>query len=187
MSDYSVDDQQTLLKTARDVIQYTLDQDGQMPVDPEEYSENLRTVRASFVTLELNGQLRGCIGTLVAYQPLIKDVAHNAYAAAFADPRFSQVTDEEVSQLSIHISVLSVPEPMSFSSEADLLQQLRPGVDGLILTDGVHRSTFLPIVWEQIPDPAQFLAHLKAKAGLASNYWSDSIRFERYTAELIGT
>ena len=166
MSDYSAAERQILLKTARDAIQYTLDQDGPMHVDPEEYPENLRTARASFVTLELNGQLRGCIGSLVAHQPLIQDVAHNAYAAAFADPRFPQVTDEEAPQLSIHISVLSVPEPMSFSSEADLLQQLRPGVDGLILTDGVYRSTFLPIVWEQIPDPAQFLAHLKAKAGL---------------------
>ena len=139
--------------------------------------------RATFVTLNKFGELRGCIGHLEAIQPLIADVAENAFNAAFRDPRFQPVTASEFGDLEVHISVLSPPEPMVFTSEADLLRQIRPGIDGLILEDGAYRGTFLPSVWEQLPDPAQFLAHLKMKAGLPPNYWSDTLKVSRYTTE----
>lgn len=140
---------------------------------------------ASFVTLNLNGELRGCIGSLQAHRPLAEDVVENAFNAAFKDPRFPPVTTRELAQLEIHISVLSPTEPVTCSSEDDLLRQLRPGIDGLVLTSGHHRGTFLPQVWESLPDPAEFLSHLKRKAGLPAFFWSPSIKVERYTVESI--
>ena len=149
------------------------------------FSPALRQKRATFVTLHVSGELHGCIGTLQAEQPLIVDVAKNAYAAAFRDPRFAAITRSEFQHLDIHISVLNPPEPVQCTSEDDLLRQLRPGVDGLTLIERRQRGTFLPAVWETLPDPREFLRHLKQKAGLPPDYWSDSIRFERYTAESI--
>jgi AmmeMemoRadiSam system protein A len=137
------------------------------------------------VTLHLGKQLRGCIGSLQGYQPLIVDVAMNAFNAAFRDPRFLPMTESELPKISLDISVLSKSQPMHFSSEADLLSQLRPGIDGLIISDHGHRGTFLPSVWEQLPDPATFLSHLKTKAGLPTNYWSNTLTVQRYTTELI--
>ena len=115
-----------------------------------------------------------------AYQPLIKDVAEHAYAAAFNDPRFSSVTAAEAPQLELHISILTPSEAIDFSSESDLLSQIQPGIDGLILESGYHRGTFLPAVWESLPEPEQFLRHLKQKAGLPASYWSDDIKVSRY-------
>jgi len=143
----------------------------------------LQEERASFVTLTIDGNLRGCIGMLEACRPLVEDVAENACAAAFADPRFEPLSEREFRQIDIHISVLSPPEEMEFNSEADLLAQLRPGVDGLILQDGGRRGTFLPSVWEELPDADLFLMHLKMKAGLPTTHWSDTLRVFRYTAE----
>jgi AmmeMemoRadiSam system protein A len=137
--------------------------------------------RASFVTLNQSGNLRGCIGTLEAHQPLILDVSYNAYSAAFRDPRFPRITSSELPQLAIHISVLTPAIPMTFKSEADLIEQLQPGVDGLILTRGFQRGTFLPSVWESLPDARQFLQQLKRKAGLPVDFWSDDIQIERYS------
>ena len=114
---------------------------------------------------------------------LAKDVAENAVAAAFHDPRFEPLSIEEAEKLEIHISVLSPPEELNFSSEADLLEQIRPGVDGLILQAGGRRGTFLPSVWEELPEKEMFLMYLKMKAGLPTDYWSDSLRVFRYTAE----
>lgn len=141
--------------------------------------------RASFVTLHSDHRLRGCIGSLDATRSLIDDVAHNAYAAAFEDPRFAPLSGAEFERLSIHLSVLSTPEPICFSSERELLSQLRPRVDGLVLEAGFRRGTFLPSVWEQLPEPVEFLRHLKLKAGLAENYWSPDISVKRYTVEAI--
>ncbi|HEY5790998.1 MAG TPA: AmmeMemoRadiSam system protein A [Gammaproteobacteria bacterium] len=143
----------------------------------------LREPRAVFVTLQRGGQLRGCIGSLQAHRPLANDVAANAFAAAFRDPRFPPLGAGEYPQLELHLSVLSPATPLAFASEAALLAQLRPGVDGLILSDGGRRGTFLPSVWEQLPEPAQFLAHLKRKAGLPESYWSETLQVERYTTE----
>lgn len=141
----------------------------------------LHATAATFVTLMLHGVLRGCIGTLDAFQPLIADTAENAHGAAFRDPRFPVVTAHELERLDIHISILGQAEAVAFTSEQDLIAQLRPGIDGLILTEKGRRGTFLPTVWESVPDPMQFLGHLKVKAGLPPDYWSDSIQVARYT------
>jgi AmmeMemoRadiSam system protein A len=176
-----------LLGTARASIEFGLAHGRPLNVHPAEYPEPLKALLASFVTLHEGGQLRGCIGHLEAYQPLIVDVAENAYAAAFRDPRFPPLEARELPALQIHVSVLSEPAPLNFTSEADLVAQLRPGVDGLILQDGRHRGTFLPSVWESLADPGDFLTHLKIKAGLAPNHWSDTLQVARYTTESFGS
>jgi hypothetical protein len=174
-----------LLALARDSIRHGLAHGRPAPVDLAGLPGALKARRASFATLEKDGQLRGCIGSLEAFRPLAEDVAHNAYAAAFQDPRFPPLDESELDGLEIHLSLLTAPEPMRFTSEADLLAQLRPGVDGLILAEGGRRGTFLPSVWAQLPAPAQFLAHLKLKAGLPKDYWSDSLKIYRYEAEMV--
>jgi len=143
----------------------------------------LSAPRASFVTLEHEGRLRGCIGSLVPHQPLAVDVAQNAYRAAFKDPRFEPLTLDEYEDIDLSISILSVPVPMKFASEADLISKLRPGVDGLILEDGNNRGTFLPQVWQHYPEAPVFLQHLKTKAGFDPQYWADNLRVWRYTTE----
>ncbi len=176
----------TLLAVARDSIAQGLERGSPLAVDPADYPEALRAQRAAFVTLHLAGDLRGCIGHLEAVAPLVRDVAENAYAAAFRDPRFPPVSPPEFGMLALHISVLTPPEPMTFSSEADLLAQIRPGVDGLILTDGRARGTFLPSVWESLPRPRDFLTQLKRKAGLPVDHWSDRVQVSRYETESFG-
>ncbi len=182
---YSDEEKKMLLKIAHEAILFGLEKNAEMQLNTAEYSNNLQEEKASFVTLHLDHQLKGCIGSLQAHQPLAEDVAHNAYAAAFLDPRFSPVTSAEFPKLSFHISVLNKPEPMSFTSEEDLVRQLRPGIDGLILTDEFYKGTFLPSVWEELSDAALFIKHLKQKAGLSPDYWSDTIQVERYTVESI--
>lgn len=180
---YSAADKQTLLDIARDSISYGLDHHCALPIVTEDYPPQLKILRATFVTLKIAGDLRGCIGTLQASRPLVEDVANNAYAAAFRDPRFAALEAHEFAQLQYHISILNPTEPLHINSEAELLTQLRPGVDGLVLEDKQHRSTFLPAVWESLPTPQQFVQHLKLKAGLPASYWSETIRFKRYTVE----
>ena len=176
-------DRTTLLEIARHSIEYGLQYGQAAPVTVTDYSPALQESKASFVTLMLHAQLRGCIGTLQAYRPLVEDVSNNAFAAAFHDPRFPRLSAEEFPSLHYHISILSTPEAMQFKDEDDLLTQLQPGVDGLVLEDGYHRGTFLPQVWDSLPDPRQFLNHLKQKAGLPPDYWSKTIEVERYTVE----
>jgi len=180
---YSEQDRQLLLELAADSIRSGLDEGRALTVRPESYPERLRETRATFVTLNRSGELRGCIGHLEAIQPLVADVAENAWAAAFRDPRFQPLKPHELAGLEIHISVLTPPRPMAFESEQDLLRQIRPGVDGLILEDGAFKGTFLPSVWESITDPGEFLMHLKRKAGLPFNHWSESVKVFRYEAE----
>ena len=143
----------------------------------------LRSVAASFVTLTRGGRLRGCIGSLEAHRSLAEDIAANAARAGFEDPRFRPVAEEELRDADIEIAVLSRPAPLVFEDEADLLAQLRPGRDGLIIRDGGRRATFLPKVWEALPAPAAFLAALKAKAGLEHDHWSGELKAWRYVAE----
>ena len=181
---YTPAQKQQLLDLARTAIQKRL-QGESFTVPTWDYPASLRVPRASFVTLHVDAQLHGCIGTLEARRPLVEDVAHNARAAAFEDPRFPALTAPEFERLHIHISVLGVPEPMQFESEEGLLRQLRPHVDGLILEEGPHRGTFLPSVWEQLPEAREFLRSLKRKAGLPADYWSERIRVQRYTVESI--
>jgi AmmeMemoRadiSam system protein A len=172
-----------LTALARASIEYGLRSGKPLPVQSDDYPESMRNPGAAFVTLKRDGELRGCIGSITAARPLVEDVAHNAFAAAFQDPRFPPLQDVEFPDLEIHISVLTPARPMEFTSETDLLRQLRPGVDGLILGDGYRRGTFLPSVWESLPDPRDFLANLKLKAGLPRDYWSDSIEVQRYETE----
>ncbi len=136
---------------------------------------------ATFVTLTQNGVLRGCIGSLQAHRPLGQDVRHNAVAAAFSDPRFEPLGRHELVMTECEVSLLSAAETMEFRDEPDALSQLRPGVDGVIFEFGHHRSTFLPQVWEQLPETRHFMAHLKRKAGLPDNFWAQEVRLSRYT------
>jgi AmmeMemoRadiSam system protein A len=178
---YSTEEQASLLRVALASIDAGLETGSPLKVNPESYPSALSAQGASFVTLTRHGDLRGCIGSLVPVSSLVEDVAHNAFAAAFRDPRFPMLSAAELQDLEIEISVLGPTEPVEFSTEAELLDKLRPGIDGLVLQDGRHRGTFLPLVWESLPNPADFLVHLKQKAGLPGNYWSDSLEIERYT------
>lgn len=169
----------TLLTMARNAITAHFGLPQSLAADCPELHE----IGATFVTLSQHGNLRGCIGSLEAWRPLAKDVQENALAAAFRDPRFKPLSAEELPLTRVEVSLLTPAEPMSFTSEADALAQLHPNVDGVIFTAGHHRSTFLPQVWEQLPDPAVFMAHLKQKAGLPASYWGPDVGLERYTVK----
>jgi AmmeMemoRadiSam system protein A len=143
----------------------------------------LRAPGATFVTLRLEGALRGCIGSIEPRRPLGDDVAHNAHAAAYRDFRFDPVTPAEMPRLGIEVSVLSPREPLAAASEAELIAHVRPGVDGLYLEYRGMSSTFLPQVWESLADPRDFLAELKRKAGLPPTFWDPEMRLSRYTVE----
>jgi AmmeMemoRadiSam system protein A len=177
---------QALLAVARRSIEHGLDHGRPLDVAPTDYGPELRATRASFVTLQIRGMLRGCIGHLEAARPLVVDVAGNAFAAAFRDPRFTPLRREEWPEVELQVSILSAPKPIRFADEAELLAQLRPGEDGLILQEGRHRGTFLPSVWDSLPAPREFLSHLKQKAGLPADHWSDRIEVFRYRTESFG-
>jgi AmmeMemoRadiSam system protein A len=165
-----------LLKLARAAIAREF---GQLSPPAADLSE-LHEPGATFVTLTQGGQLRGCIGSLQAWRPLLEDVQDNARNAAFRDPRFPPLAAEELPATRVEVSLLTAPQPMHFAGEADALGQLRPNVDGVIFSAAGRRSTFLPQVWEQLPDPAVFMAHLKQKAGLPAAYWGPDVILERY-------
>ncbi len=175
-----------MLELARESIRYGLKHHEEMPVIESEYAPALRELRATFVTLRLRGKLQGCIGMLKASRPLARDVAHNAYAAAFEDPRGVSLTENDVEALDIHISILTPPESLNIASEEELLRVIRPGIDGLILEDGHHRGTLLPSVWENLPEPRAFVRHVKVKAGLPEEYWSAGMKASRYQTESFG-
>jgi AmmeMemoRadiSam system protein B/AmmeMemoRadiSam system protein A len=168
---------ETLLKLARSEIASKLGQ----AVTPPAQAGWLQEPGASFVTLTRQGELRGCIGTLEAHRPLGVDVRENAVAAAFRDPRFMPLTRAEFDDIRVEVSLLSPAEALAVASEEHALATLRPGIDGVVFEYGHYRSTFLPQVWEQLPEPAEFLAHLKRKAGLSMDFWSESVRLSRYT------
>ncbi|WP_369157677.1 AmmeMemoRadiSam system protein A [Candidatus Thiodiazotropha sp. LNASS1] len=182
-SQFSAEERTTLLEVAVHSIKHGLEQGVPLPVAANDYPAGLREIRACFVTLLLGGDLRGCIGHLEAHLSIVEDVAENAYAAAFRDPRFPPLTSHDRNNLEIHISVLTPAEVIDFESEQELVSKIRPSVDGLILLDGHHRGTFLPSVWESIPDTRNFLSHLKQKAGLPANYWSSTLEVYRYETE----
>jgi AmmeMemoRadiSam system protein A len=161
-----------LLKLARQAITARLTGEASdLPEIQQIPFEHLRQPGASFVTLTVGGELRGCIGALEPYQPLAQDVYEHALAAAFSDYRFLPVTLEEIKGLEIEISRLSRPEILDYQSPAELLEKLRPGIDGVTIRDGRRRATFLPQVWEKLPDGGEFLAHLCAKMGMAPDLW----------------
>ena len=181
----SPEESEVLLDVADASIESGLTSGKVLEVDPNDHSSGLQALRASFVTLRIQGDLRGCMGTLTAARPLVVDVSCNSYSSAFSDPRFAPLTRPEFEQLDIHISLLSPSSPIDFTSEDDLLSQVRPGIDGLIMYEGSKRGTLLPSVWEGIPDAREFLRLLKRKAGLSDDYWSETLRVERYTTESI--
>ena len=183
INELSLHQQQKLLRIARESIRYELQHRHAMRVDVSVYDELLQQQGSSFVTLNKNGALRGCIGTLQPYQALVSDVVEHARAAAFSDPRFPPLEFDEFADIVISVSVLGKPDAISFSDEEDLIAQLRPAKDGLILEVGANRGTFLPSVWESLPQPRQFLQQLKRKAGLAPDYWSSSLKISRYTSQ----
>ncbi len=171
-----------LLDLAAKSILHGLDSGRPFGPTEDDFPAALWRPGASFVTIKKGGRLRGCIGSLAAQRPLAVDVAENAFACAFRDPRFAPLENNEWDEVSLSVSILSPSQPMTFKSEADLLDQLRPGVDGLIIEDGRHRALFLPAVWESLPKKKDFLAHLKAKAGLAVDHWSDTFTARRFVA-----
>lgn len=168
---------QILLPIARAAIARELGRPGTAAED----AEWLREPGATFVTLKQRDQLRGCIGSLEARRPLIEDVKSNAVAAAFRDPRFPPLSTSELDSTRIEVSLLSAQEPIAFEDEAHALAQLRPGIDGVVFEYGYHHSTFLPQVWEDLSDPADFMAHLKHKAGLPPDFWEAGVKLARYT------
>lgn len=168
---------QTLLPIARASIARTLGHDH----PANETAPWLCEPGACFVTLTQQGELRGCLGSLEARRPLLADIKANAVAAAFQDPRFAPLADHELTHTEIEVSLLSTMRALTFASEAEALAQLRPGIDGVVLEFGARRSTFLPQVWEQVPDAETFMAHLKRKAGLSVSFWHQEVRLQCYT------
>ncbi len=176
-------DRKTLLDAAVASIRYGIEHGKEPPVTLKNVSRTLVAIRGTFVTLTLDGRLRGCIGSPQAHRPLVNDVVSNAWRAAFADRRFQPLTAAELDRLEVEISILSHQRPISFDSEKALLAALRPDRDGLVIADGDKRALFLPTVWEQLPQPEQFLLYLKRKAGLADDHWSAGFKATRFTTE----
>lgn len=166
----------TLLSIARHAIDRHFGPCPPFAVQGPDYT----TPGATFVTLTLNDRLRGCIGSLEAHRPLADDVAANAVAAAFQDPRFSPLSPAEWRTTKLEVSLLEPAVAMTFEDETDAIAQLRPGQDGLILTWRSRRSTFLPQVWDTLPDPRAFMRQLKLKAGLPADFWDDTMTLARY-------
>jgi AmmeMemoRadiSam system protein A len=173
-----------LLRLARNSIDYGLDHDKPVPVDLDGLPVDLIQPAATFTTLRLDEKLRGCCGTLEAAHPLATDVARSAFQAAFRDLRFQPLARDEFGRIRLEVSVLSPLEVITVTDEADLLNRLAPGTDGLVIVEGARRATFLPKVWESLPDPSQFLAALKIKCGLPEDYWSERLEFFRYRTSL---
>ena len=167
----SDDEKLILLRLARQTIELAANGQSIPTCDLQAYTPTLREDGASFVTLTEFGNLRGCIGALEAYQPLVQDVCEHAAAAALDDYRFPQVRPDEVRNLEIEISRLTAPKPLAYQDGADLLEKLIPGKDGVILKDGIRRATFLPQVWEKIPSKESFLAQLCMKMGAPADLW----------------
>ncbi len=169
------------------VMEHAGRQNGSPPLDDAVLAQNpwLTARTATFVTLRRGNELRGCMGTVEARQPLLADLRHNASAAALHDPRFQPVGPDELTTIEVEVSLLSALEPLSYRNEAEAIAQLRPGEDGVLFEFRDHRSTFLPQVWESLPDPLDFLARLKQKAGLKPNFWHPEIRLYRYTVSKI--
>jgi len=180
---YSTAERAALLGVALASIKSGLQTGRALQPDTGNYPSTLTETRASFVTLNHDNTLRGCIGSLEPRTSLVSSVAGNAYAAAFRDPRFPVFTPPELDGLTLHISVLGALQAVACDSEADLLRQLQPGIDGWVIQEQDFRGTFLPSVWETLPDPRLFLEQLKRKAGLATDYWSDTIEVWRYSTE----
>ena len=165
-------DRRALLKLARSALTRAV-KEGKLDTKPGAVPSTLSEMKGCFVTLTIQGQLRGCIGNIFPDMPLAQAVIHNAHSAALEDSRFSPVAADELAAIEIEVSVLSVPAPLQFSAPEDLLRKLRPHIDGVVLNFGMRRATFLPQVWDQLPDAQDFLDHLSVKAGLNRGAWRE--------------
>lgn len=174
MNTLSGEDRQTLLRLAREAIEYAVRGKVVPPLDIHAYSPALQEFGASFVTLTIHDDLRGCIGALEAYQPLVEDVREHAVSAAMQDPRFPPVSEGELSRIKIEVSRLTAPQEMEYSDSDDLLKKLQPHVHGVILRHGPRKATFLPQVWEKIPRPSDFLDQLCYKMGVRPGLWRET-------------
>ena len=172
------------IKLARESIEFSLKNEGILKLKEHELNvlpENLLEKKACFVTLTINKKLRGCIGHLNAVQPLYKDIIENAYSAAFSDPRFDSLNENEFSSVKIEVSILTEPENLKYTDSNDLLKKIVKGKDGLIISKGYHSATFLPSVWEEIDSKEEFLSHLCLKAGLLQEEWKlPNLKVKRY-------
>ena len=166
-----------LLRLARHSLEHYLG--VATPID-EPVAAWLHEPGAVFITLRRRGNLRGCVGSVEAHRPLIQDLRANTVAAATRDPRFPPLTVGELVEVTLEVSLLTPPQPLKFDSEAEALAQFRPGLDGVVLSWGAHRATFLPQVWEQLAEPAAFLAQLKRKARLPPDFWDPDLKLDRY-------
>jgi len=178
----SAGESELLLDIADAAIVEGLEGTPPSPLVLERLPAALREPTAAFVTLTVGGELNGCIGSLEADEPLAEAVARNARSAAFYDPRLPALRRSDYDSLSIEVSVLSTLEPIPSASRSEVLDQLRPGTDGLLISDGIRRAVFLPSVWEQLPDPADFLSHLQRKAGMPPTRWPENMRAWRFRA-----
>ena len=185
MAEHLTDEEKRiLLRLAREALEKGVRGEGIPPLDPATLTPALQSEGASFVTLTVHGQLRGCIGALEPYQSLAEDVREHAVAAALRDPRFPPVTSVELPRIHIEISRLTHPQPLPYTDAEDLLSKLTPGLDGLILRDGYRRATFLPQVWAQLPDKESFLSHLCQKMGVSPDLWRKKhLQVETYRVE----
>jgi AmmeMemoRadiSam system protein A len=174
-----------LMDVARRSLEHGARVGRPLPVEPAEFPSKLQALRSCFVTLRIGGRLRGCIGSIEAREPLVVGVAQSAFKAGFRDPRFPPLEPAELPHVELEISILTPLERLHVASEAALLAALRPGIDGLALRDGPSFATFLPAVWDELSEPAQFVSQLKRKAGLHPDHWSEDLEVWRYTAEKV--
>ena len=172
MSTFSEGEENALLALARSAIKSELVEDSEVE-RPDNLTEKLKENRGCFVTLHKAGTLRGCIGTIEPTKPLVTSVEENAHSAAFRDPRFPSLREEELSAVDIEVSVLTVPRELSFTDGDDLKNKLKPGVHGVIVSRMGRSATFLPQVWEQLPEVEIFLEHLCQKGGMDGKCWQD--------------
>jgi AmmeMemoRadiSam system protein A len=172
------------IKLARESIEFSLKNEGVLKLSEHEHNllpEKLLEKKACFVTLTINKKLKGCIGHLVAFQPLYKDIIENAYSAAFSDPRFETLTENEFDSVKVEVSILTDPIDLEYSDSNDLLKKIVMCNDGLIISKGYNSATFLPSVWEEINSKEEFLSHLCLKAGLLPNEWKlGNLKVKRY-------
>jgi AmmeMemoRadiSam system protein A len=176
-------DKNALKKIARKAVIHAVTYSKELPVSLSEFPATLHGYQNTFVTLKYNGKVIGCMGSLEADKPLVNDVVHHAFSASYYDSRFPDPKTIDPEKIEIHISLLSPIEEIKFSSEQGLLSVIRPGKDGLLIREGQQSGTFLPAVWDSIPAPERFLKELKRKAGLPTDYWSDTIKAYRYITD----
>ncbi len=177
------EDKAQLLQLAHEVVAHGALTGCKLQVEPGRFPDHLWKEAAAFITIRKQGSLRGCIGSIAAHQPLVLEVADKAYAAAFGDPRFLPVSMSETKDLSMQVSILSPLQELLCNSEDEALLKIRAGVDGLVLDLDGRRGTFLPSMWEQLPNKADFWGHLKIKAGLPMDFWVPEMRVYRFETE----